>query len=109
VRELTLKMLQRLGYTVLPAPGGAEALEISRTFPGHIALLLTDVVMPNMSGRQLADILYETRPGMKVLYLSGYTENTVIHHGVLEPGVEFLPKPFSREVLSSKIRQILKS
>jgi signal transduction histidine kinase len=107
VRELTLKMLQRLGYTVLPAPGGAEALEVSRTFPGRIALLLTDVVMPNMSGRQLADILCETRPDMKVLYLSGYTENTVVHHGVLEPGVDFLPKPFSREVLGSKIRDIL--
>jgi two-component system cell cycle sensor histidine kinase/response regulator CckA len=107
VRELTLKMLEHMGYTVLPAAGGAEAVEVSRSFPGHIALLLTDVVMPLMSGRQLADALVGTRPAMKVLYLSGYTENTVVHHGVLDPGVNFLPKPFSREVLGSKIRQIL--
>ena len=109
VRELTLKMMQQLGYTVLPAASGAEAIEVSRSFAGDIALLLTDVVMPNMSGRQLADILAKTRPGMKVLYLSGYTENTVVHHGVLEAGVDFLPKPFSREALSRKIRDILKT
>ncbi|HEV3197912.1 MAG TPA: PAS domain S-box protein [Bryobacteraceae bacterium] len=107
VRELTIKMLRHLGYTVLAAAGGAEALEISRSYPGQIALLLTDVVMPNMSGRQLADALSGTRPGMKVLYLSGYTENTVIHHGVLDAGVDFLPKPFSREILAGKIRRIL--
>ncbi|HLK69968.1 MAG TPA: PAS domain S-box protein [Bryobacteraceae bacterium] len=107
VRDLTHKMLRHLGYTVLPAPGGAEAIEISRSYSGKIALLVTDVVMPNMSGRQLADVLTAARPGIKVLYLSGYTENTVVHHGVLEPGVDFLPKPFSREVLGHKIREIL--
>ena len=107
VRDLTVRMLQQLGYSVLIASGGAEAMEISASHPQRIALLLTDVVMPNMSGRQLADILAETRPDMKVIYLSGYTENTVIHHGVLDAGMEFLPKPFSREVLAKKIRDVL--
>jgi two-component system cell cycle sensor histidine kinase/response regulator CckA len=107
VRDLTFKMLRRMGYNVLAASSGAEALEISGSHTSAIALLLTDVVMPNMSGRQLADALSKTRPGLKVLYLSGYTENTVVHHGVLEPGVDFLPKPFSREVLAGKLREIL--
>jgi PAS domain S-box-containing protein len=107
VRELTVRILQQLGYTILTACSGAEALEISRSHDGHIDLLLTDVVMPNMSGRQLADHLQGTRPDTKVLFLSGYTENTVVHHGVLDAGVDFLPKPFSRENLSKKLREVL--
>jgi two-component system, cell cycle sensor histidine kinase and response regulator CckA len=107
VRDLTVRMLQRLGYRILTAASGSEAVEISNAHTGAIHLLLTDVVMPNMSGRQLADALSLSRPDMKVLYLSGYTENTVLHHGVLEAGVEFLPKPFSREVLGKKLREIL--
>ena len=107
VRELTVKMMKQLGYSVLSAASGSEAVEISRAHPGTIALLLTDVVMPHMSGRQVADQLLASRPDLKVLYLSGYTENTVIHHGVLDNGVDFLPKPFSRETLGQKVRQIL--
>jgi CheY-like chemotaxis protein len=106
VRDLTVRMLQQLGYKVLSAASGAEALEISSSFSGKIALLLTDVVMPQMSGRQVADALLGTRPDLKVLYLSGYTENTVIHHGV-GSGVEFLPKPFSRETLSKKLAEMI--
>ena len=107
VRELTLRMLQQLGYTVITAESGAEALRIANAHAGEIAMLVTDVVMPEMSGRQLADALILVRPGLKVLFLSGYTENTVVHHGVLEPGVDFLPKPFSREVMGKKIREVL--
>ncbi len=107
VRELTVRMLRRLGYSVLIASSGAEAIKISASHPNKIALLLTDVVMPNMSGRQLADTLAGIRPDMKIIYLSGYTEDTVIHHGVLDAGIEFLPKPFSREVLAKKIREVL--
>jgi PAS domain S-box-containing protein len=107
VRKLTVGMLRRTGYQVLTAATGADAVDVSKAHPGHIALLLTDVVMPGMSGRQLADTLLASRPAMKVLYLSGYTEDTVMHHGVLDPGVDFLPKPFSREALAKKIREIL--
>jgi hypothetical protein len=106
VRDLTVKLLHQLGYEVLTASSGAEALEASAAHRGPIGLLLTDVVMPGMSGRQLADTLVQSRPDTKVLYLSGYTENTVVHHGVLDPGVNFLPKPFSREVLGRKLREM---
>jgi two-component system cell cycle sensor histidine kinase/response regulator CckA len=107
VRELTVRMLKHLGYIILTASSGAEALEISSAHQGNIDLLLTDVVMPNMSGRQLADALLLLRPQTKVLFLSGYTENTVVHHGVLEKGVDFLPKPFTRENLAKKLREML--
>jgi CheY-like chemotaxis protein len=107
VRDLTARMLKQLGYTPLSAASGVEAIEISRSFTGHISLLVTDVVMPQMSGRQVADALVNARPGLRVLYLSGYTENAVVHHGVLETGVDFLPKPFTREVLGQKIREVL--
>jgi CheY-like chemotaxis protein len=107
VRDLTVRILQQLGYHILTASSGAEAVEISRSHAGHIDLLLTDVVMPNMSGRQLADRLLVSRPKTRVLFLSGYTENTVVHHGALDAGVDFLPKPFSRENLSKKLREVL--
>jgi PAS domain S-box-containing protein len=107
VRDLTVRILQKLGYTVLVAAGGEEAIEIARAYAGTISLLLTDVVMPNMSGRQVADQLLGLRPGLRILYLSGYTDTTVVHHGVLENGLDFLPKPFAREVLAKKIREIL--
>jgi two-component system, cell cycle sensor histidine kinase and response regulator CckA len=107
VRELTAKMLKQLGYSVLTAENGEAALEVSKSFAREIALLVTDVVMPNMSGKQVADALVLCRPGLKVLFLSGYTENTVVNHGVLDSNVNFLPKPFSRETLGRKIREVL--
>jgi two-component system, cell cycle sensor histidine kinase and response regulator CckA len=107
VRELTTTILKQLGYRVLAASSGRQALEIAENTPEHISLLLTDVVMPGMSGKQLADTLLPRRQGMQVLFLSGYTENTVVHHGVLEPGLEFMQKPFTRDDLARKIRQLL--
>jgi len=100
-------MLRQLGYHVLAAANGEEALEASRTFSGEISLLVTDVVMPNMSGRQVAEALLTCRPGLRVLFLSGYTENTISHHGVLDASVDFLTKPFTREVLARRVREIL--
>jgi len=107
VRELTTKMLKRLGYHVLSASGGAEALEIAKAHAGGIALAITDVVMPNMSGAQLAQELRRTHPGIKVVFISGYTENAISQHGVLDEGVAFLAKPFSREALAKKLREVL--
>jgi two-component system, cell cycle sensor histidine kinase and response regulator CckA len=92
---------------VLTAESGDEALRVSAEHSGETSLLLTDVVMTGLSGRQLADKLIVARRGIKVLFLSGYTEDTVVHHGVLDPGVDFLSKPFSREVLGKKLREIL--
>jgi CheY-like chemotaxis protein len=107
VRDLEVRMLKQLGYTVLSASNGDEAIDISGAHAGEIALLVTDVVMPNMSGKQVADIMRSHRPELKILFLSGYTENTISHHRVLDSGVDFLSKPFSRETLSNKIRDIL--
>ncbi len=107
VRELVAEMLKRNGYQVLKAADPVEALELSRRYVGTIHLLLTDVIMPQMSGRQLAEQLVPTRPEMKVIYLSGYTENAVVHRGVLEPDVEFLAKPFSQQALAQKVRSVL--
>jgi CheY-like chemotaxis protein len=107
LRELVREWLTGIGYVVLEAKGGAEALEISRSYSGSIDLLLTDVVMPGMSGRQLAERLTPSRPGMRVLYVSGYTTDAIVHHGVLQPGVAFLQKPFTRAALAQKLRETL--
>jgi len=107
VRELIVAMLQGLGYDVLTAGSAEEAIAISDGHQGTIAMLLTDVVMPDKSGKQLADILVSTAPEMKVLYLSGYTEGTVVRQGILDPGIHFLAKPFSQQTLGRKIREVL--
>jgi CheY-like chemotaxis protein len=107
VRDLTAKLLKLMGYTVLIASSGEEALVLAQAHKGCIELLLTDVVMPGMGGKRLAEELRRRRPEIKVLYVSGYTENTISDHGVLDAGVEFLAKPFSREALAGKLREAL--
>ena len=107
LREIICPTLKRYGYTVLEARHGGEALLLCERHPGPIRLLLTDVVMPQMSGRELSERLAPLRPEMKVLYMSGYTENAVVHHGVVDSAVSFIQKPFSLKILVEKIRKIL--
>ena len=107
VREFTAKVLRQLGYEVLTASGGEQAIRISDSHSAEIAAVITDVIMPGMSGRQVADELKRRRPGIKVLFLSGYTEDVIAEHGVLEPGVDFLAKPFHLEDLAKKLREVL--
>ena len=109
LRKLTCQLLVLCGYTVLEADSGAEAVKISREFEGPIHLLLTDVVMPVMSGRTVADEIIKERPETHVLYMSGYTGQTVGQHGVLAEGSFYLQKPFTREGLARKVREALDS
>jgi two-component system cell cycle sensor histidine kinase/response regulator CckA len=107
LRKLSRQLLELCGYEVLEAESGAEAVKVSREHKHAIHLLLTDVVMPGMSGRVLADQLVVQRPEMQVVYMSGYTGQTVGEHGVLAEGSYFLPKPFTREALARKVRRAL--
>jgi PAS domain S-box-containing protein len=107
VRSVTCEMLLAYGYTVLDAGSGAEAIEIARRHAGPIDVLLTDVVMPELSGKQVAAQVQLDRPGLRVIYTSGYTDNAIVHHGVLDPDLAFLQKPFSSGALAQKIRDVL--
>jgi PAS domain S-box-containing protein len=108
VRKLACTVLEKNGYTVLEASNGDEALDVVQGRNGNpIHLVVTDVVMPGMSGRQLADRLVSLRPELKVLYMSGYTDNAIVHHGVLDPGIAYIQKPFTPDALASKVREIL--
>lgn len=109
VRTIATQLLTDLGYTVLTAQSPHQALRISEGFTDSIHLMITDVVMPGLSGRQLAAQLAETRPELKVLYISGYTSNVIAHRGILDADVQFLSKPFTREQLAGKVREILDS
>ena len=107
VRSVAQRILRSAGYTVLVASNGAEALGGCKRHAGEIQLVLTDVVMPDMSGRDLVELLTATRPGAAVLYASGYTDDAIVQHGVLEPGTNFLSKPFHAGVLTRKVREVL--
>ncbi|MGQ9600760.1 MAG: response regulator, partial [Anaerolineae bacterium] len=107
IRELIAQALREQGYQVLVASHGVEALELSDRYEGPIHLLVTDVIMPRMGGGELARRLQARRTEMRVLYMSGYTENVVASHGVFKAGVTFLPKPFTLEALAHKVEEAL--
>jgi CheY-like chemotaxis protein len=107
VRAVTKQVLERQGYTVLEAEDGEAALRLAHAHRGPIHLLLTDVVMPQLSGRELAERLAPLRPETRILYASGYTDDSVVRHGVLESGTAYLQKPFSPESLARKVREVL--
>jgi PAS domain S-box-containing protein len=108
VRQATALLLQSFGYNVLSAPTPDDALRQAADHPGAIHLLITDVIMPGMNGRDLAIKLTEMQPGMACLYVSGYTADVIAHHGILDEGIHFLPKPFAREALANKVHEVLR-
>jgi len=108
VRGVAREMLERSGYRVLEAANGDAALRLAARHNGPIDLLLTDVVMPGISGRQLAAQLVELRPRLRVLYMSGYTDDAIVNHGMLEPGIHYLQKPFTRDGLARKVHDVLR-
>jgi two-component system cell cycle sensor histidine kinase/response regulator CckA len=107
LRELAHELLEDSGYTVLEAANGADAIQVAEQHQGPIHLLLTDVVMPGMDGPKVAEYMTRICPGIKVLYASGYTDDTIVHHGVLNSGIALLQKPFTRATLTNKVREVL--
>ena len=107
LRSLAREILEDQGYRVIEAASGKEAIEIAHGHPGPIHLLLTDVVMPGMNGRVLAEALMAVRPELRVLYMSGYTDDVIAHRGVLEPGTLLLEKPFGARGLLARVREAL--
>ena len=106
LRQLMARSLRRLGFEVLLAANAAEAVRQVESHPA-IDVLLTDVVMPGASGPELTLELRSRRPDLKVIYMSGYTEDAIVHHGVLKPGIAFLHKPFNAQALARKIDEVL--
>jgi len=107
VRELVRETLKTKGYSVMEAADGIQGMKIAESFEGKIDILITDVAMPGMGGHELAKRVTAARPGIKILFLSGYTEDAIIHEGVLDPGTAFLQKPFTLQALARKVRDVL--
>jgi len=107
IGKLLSDALQPLGYSILLAPGPREAVELSDQHQDRIDVLLTDVIMPEMNGRKLAEILAPTRPGMKIVYMSGYTDDIIARHGIIDDNVMLLHKPVSPMELAEKLRAIM--
>ena len=107
VRNMLVRILTDHGYSVLEAANGEEALRLIENSDGVFDLLVTDVIMPRMGGRELMEKLHMVFPGHKVLFISGYTDNSIVHHGILEEGIEFLQKPFTPSAILRKIRTVL--
>jgi len=107
IRKVVNRVLKKLGYNVISADSGEEAAKIFRQYPTEISLLITDVVMPGISGQDLANTLLQENPELKVIYISGYTDDAIARHGIIEEGTFFIQKPFSVETLAAKIRQLL--
>jgi len=109
ILNLSKAMLERLGYTVLIASSPGEAVRLAEEHASEIHLLITDVVMPEMNGRELADRIHARYPDIKALFMSGYTANVIAHRGILDQGVQFIHKPFSKQDLGLKVREALKA
>lgn len=109
VRTLVVRILRGQGYNVLEASSCMEAMRTAEEFAGEIHLVVTDVVMPEMSGKLLATQIQAARPGTKVLFVSGYTNHAIVHHGVLDSDAAFLQKPFTPGILARKVREVLDS
>lgn len=109
LRAITLEILKKCGYQILESLTVTDAIRIAEQYTNPIQLLVTDVVMPDMKGHELAKHLSRSHPEMKVLFTSGYTDNVIVCYGILEEGVPFLQKPYSAESMVSKVREVLDS
>jgi CheY-like chemotaxis protein len=107
VRHMTVEALRELGYSVIEASGGKDALQQLAHHP-HIDLLFTDIVMPGMNGKMVADAVKDRHPGIKVIFTTGFTRNAIVHNGIVEPGINLLTKPFTLEQLAGKLSDVLK-
>ncbi|MCK5688935.1 response regulator [Myxococcota bacterium] len=107
VRKLTVRMLETQGYKVHEARDGFKALELFETIKDEVHIILTDVIMPGMNGREVAEAILKIKPDMPIIFMSGYTENVIAHHGVINEDIDFLQKPFSAELLLLKVKEVL--